>query len=106
MKSSGSSHECDPDATMRMRSSPGSGVGSAISEISNTRPAPGPAVRTTLRASENTVAEFGTRLCQKSDRFPASVFNCVTSSRALRASGPAPAEPSGLNSKIMSFVES
>ncbi len=40
---------------------------------------------------------------QKSARFPESVANCITSSRAFRVSGPAPAEPSGRNSKIESL---
>jgi hypothetical protein len=43
---------------------------------------------------------------QKSERFPDSEFSCVTSSRAFRGSGPAAAEPSGLNSKMTSFFGS
>ena len=39
-----------------------------------------------------------------SDRFPDSVAFCVTSSRAFRGSGPAPAEPSGRKSKIWSLL--
>ena len=48
---------------------------------------------------------MGTRF-QKSERFPALVFFSVTSSRAFRGSGPAPAEPSGLNSKMTSLFGS
>jgi hypothetical protein len=54
----------------------------------------------------STGARVGTVHTQKSDRFPASVFSCVTSSRALRRSGPAPAEPSGRKSKIRSLLGS
>ena len=39
----------------------------------------------------------------QSDRFPDSVANCVTSSRAFRGSGTAPAVPSGRKSKIRSL---
>gem|GEM_PF-4302561 len=45
----------------------------------------------------------GTPTSQKSARFPESVANCITSNRAFRSSGPAPAEPSGRNSKIRSL---
>lgn len=40
---------------------------------------------------------------QKSARFPDSVANFITSSRAFQVSGPAPAEPSSRNSKIESL---
>ena len=60
----------------------------------------GPALPTTVR-----VPSRATR-SQKSARFPDSVANCITSSRAFQGSGIAPAEPSGWNSKIKSLLGS
>ncbi len=63
-------------------------------------------LRTATRALRASTALNRMIRSQKSARFPDSVANFITSSRAFQASGPAPAEPSGRNSKIESLLGS